>query len=144
MGFLRVQFLPTISLTMKKITEQTARAFKSWQNCSISNSKVLKDWKFMRYYLFWNEIARLDLTCWQLCIRDCGRQSQTTKERLNWLLETFGLGYIFQKDWTWYFKNKNGVDSKSLTFISICKISILNWWFMLPVRNWGFDLNFTF
>jgi hypothetical protein len=43
----------------------------------------------------------------QLTINDCGRQTQTTKERLNWILSEFGLWSIIQKHWVWYLIHKD-------------------------------------
>jgi hypothetical protein len=42
----------------------------------------------------------------ELTIRDCGRQTQTTKDRLNWVLSEFWLWSIIQRHWIWYLETR--------------------------------------
>jgi len=54
-------------------------------------------------YLHGNHIASLDTATNALTIKDGGWQSNTTKSRLNALLEEFAPDRrIFQKDWQWF------------------------------------------
>ncbi len=54
-------------------------------------------------YLHGNHIASLDTATNALTIKDGGWQSNTTKSRLNALLDEFVPSMrIFQNDWTWY------------------------------------------
>lgn len=85
---------------MRKITKESVRAFKNWERFSLSNT-VVKVFEWVRQmFLHWNEIARLSWN--QLMITSAGWESNTTKERLNWILEEFGLGKIRQVNWDWF------------------------------------------
>ena len=54
-------------------------------------------------YLHGNHIASVDTATNALTIKDGGWQSNTTKSRLNALLDEFVPSMrIFQNDWTWY------------------------------------------
>ena len=54
-------------------------------------------------YLHGNHIASVDTATNVLTIKDGGWQSNTTKSRLNALLEEFAPDRrIFQKDWQWF------------------------------------------
>ena len=54
-------------------------------------------------YLHGNHIASVDTATNALTIKDGGWQSNTTKSRLNALLEEFAPDRrIFQKDWQWF------------------------------------------
>ena len=57
-------------------------------------------------YLHGNHIASVDTATNALTIKDGGWQSNTTKSRLNALLDEFvpSMG-IFQKDWVWYLRD---------------------------------------
>ena len=58
-------------------------------------------------YLHGNHIASVDTATNALTIKDGGWQSNTTKSRLNALLDEFvpSMG-IFQKDWVWYVSDR--------------------------------------
>ena len=58
-------------------------------------------------YLHGNHIASVDTATNALTIKDGGWQSNTTKSRLNALLDEFvpSMG-IFQKDWVWYLSDR--------------------------------------
>ena len=68
-------------------------------------------------YLHGNHIASLDTATNALTIKDGGWQSNTTKSRLNALLDEFvpSMG-IFQKDWVWYLRDS--LDNSVVPFIS--------------------------
>jgi hypothetical protein len=83
---------------MRKITFEASKAFYNFEKYNKSNTKVLiKNW-VSKLYLFWNLIAEWN---WKgLAISNCGRQSNTTKDRLNWLLDY--KMRVYQKNYTWY------------------------------------------
>ena len=58
-------------------------------------------------YLHGTHIASVDTATNALTIKDGGWQSNTTKSRLNALLDEFvpSMG-IFQKDWVWYVSDR--------------------------------------
>ena len=68
-------------------------------------------------YLHGNHIASVDTATNALTIKDGGWQSNTTKSRLNALLDEFvpSMG-IFQKDWCWYLRDN--LDNSVVPFIS--------------------------
>ena len=68
-------------------------------------------------YLHGNHIASLDTATHALTLKDGGWQSNTTKSRLNALLDEFvpSMG-IFQKDWVWYLSDR--LDGSVVPFIS--------------------------
>ena len=87
---------------MKKISIDSARAFLNnkpfnRQNMSVSDGVM---------ELYGNKIAWIRLGV--LTLSDCGWQTVTTKDRLNAILSGLGLGYIFQKDYIWYYSAGNG------------------------------------
>ena len=68
-------------------------------------------------YLHGNHIASVDTATNALTIKDGGWQSNTTKSRLNALLEEFVPSMrIFQNDWTWYISDR--LDGSKKLFIS--------------------------
>ena len=83
---------------MRKITIEAVRAFYNFEKYNKSNTQVLiNDW-ISKMYLHWNLIAEWNWN-W-LAISDWGWQSNTTKERLNWLLKDWMK--VYQKNYTWY------------------------------------------
>ena len=100
---------------MKKITEETSRAFYTQKlpGFSLGNSKVKtsinQSETYTEYRLFWNLIAEIrDYHVYRykrLRLNNCNYYTQTTKERLNWILWQFGLWQIIQRKWTWYYVN---------------------------------------
>ena len=100
---------------MKKVTEKTVRAFRAFKNCRLSNTEVGVWYGCCNYSLHDNLIAGLvKKNDWTLilCLSDAGWRTNTTKERLNWILREFDLGYIHQKNREWFFTNKDGVTTK--------------------------------
>ena len=105
---------------MRKIETQMNMAIKSQKNWSSGNTQVITDGGMSRVFLHGNHIANVfdDVvngnvkTVVQLF--DGGWQSNTTKSRLNALLNEFATGFsVFQKNWEWFvsdFKGKNVVD----------------------------------
>jgi hypothetical protein len=90
--FEKILFYTFFLLTMRKITQKTANAFANYQTCKIGNSYV--DYGInghMYYYLHDNLIGDFDQKNKKLTIMDAGRESNTTKERLNGILDAFGI-----------------------------------------------------
>lgn len=87
---------------MRQITIESVEAFVndfqlSKQNMTINIGTPL-DTQVMK--LHGNEIARIEGNL--LTITDAGWQTNTTKERLNGILDYYGLWFIKQEAWTWY------------------------------------------
>lgn len=98
---------------MSKITDESTRAFKQARRFKKSNSEIKIEPSWNVYYrLFGNLIALYSPRAKELTISDCGRQSKTTKERLNWILSEFGLWGIIQRNWNWYLVDKNWNETK--------------------------------
>jgi hypothetical protein len=94
---------------VKKITEDSVKAFFKGSKLTKGNMSINTDMYFetdrvMR--LHGNAIAWIKGS--YLTISDCGWQTVTTKERLNGILTHLNLGYIFQKDFVWYYSAGNG------------------------------------
>lgn len=85
----------------RKITQQATMAFLSGGNFKSSNTEVVTEDGYTYMYLFGNNIAIKSDTD-GLAIRNCGYQTNTTKERLNALP---GVS-IQQKAGVWYLNGK--------------------------------------
>ena len=107
---------------MRQITELMSSAFRHWRNKSMSNTIVKYDdkWRTTSMYLHWNLIAVL-YDDWTLELDTCGWMSNTTKERMNGILEEFGLWRIRQVKGDWFLVKKNGevVDFDKKMILSI-------------------------
>ena len=87
---------------MRKITEETVKAFKWKKAKKLWNTEVcwwLSTWD---YYLHNNLIAMYNPFRKWLWISDAGWKTNTTKERLNWILQAFRIWHIFQHKGKWY------------------------------------------
>ena len=91
---------------MKKITREAVLAFLNNYEYRNSNTEVTIGMD-RELKLFGNTIARYNRG--DIELTDAGWQSNTTKERLNGLLELLNLSEckVYQKNYTWYF-DKNG------------------------------------
>lgn len=115
-----------------KITEDSATAFRNQRRFKRSNTTVRNDFDWTTVmYLFGNLIARYTPRENRLWVDACWRNTVTTKERLNWILEKFNAWKIYQRNYEWYYMDKNG---------NVFTMSIHNW--MLIDLN-DYD-NFTF
>lgn len=98
---------------MKKITQESVENFSMNVNFHKSNTKILTDGIITSMYLFDNKIAyRIGK---KLIIDNCGWKSNTTKERLNGLLEKYKLPKIQQRKGKWYIENKEFEDNIEFT-----------------------------
>ena len=88
---------------MRKIERQMNQAMRYFRPFSSSNTTVVQNDRDMDVFLHGNHIASLCKISMDLRIFDGGWQSNTTKSRLNALLEEFADSYkVIQKDFTWY------------------------------------------
>ena len=79
------------------------QAMRYFRPFSSSNTTVVQNDRDMDVFLHGNHIATLCKISLDLRIFDGGWQSNTTKSRLNALLDEFGGGdRVIQKDFTWY------------------------------------------
>ncbi len=93
---------------MRKITEESVYAFKRGYHYKKSNTEVTPG----AFYLHGNKIAKK--RDGDVLVSDGGWQSNTTKERLNGILSSYGLAVI-QRDWNWYIV-KEGFSDKRWSF----------------------------
>ena len=79
------------------------KAMRHFLPFSSGNTTVVQHRNEMDVFLHGNHIATLCKISMDLRIFDGGWQSNTTKSRLNALLDEFGGGdRVIQKDFTWY------------------------------------------
>ena len=82
--------------TMRQITKEAVKSFFNNTNYSKSNTFVNNN----KFYLHNNLIAEIKDN--KLILSNCGWFSNTTKERLNGILEYIGKPLIYQKNFIWY------------------------------------------
>ena len=93
------------------------QAMRYFRPFSSSNTTVVQNDRDMDVFLHGNHIATLCKISMDLRIFDGGWRSNTTKSRLNALLEEFGGGdRVIQKDFTWYLVSN--LDNSRRTFFS--------------------------
>ena len=92
---------------MRKIERDMNRAIRTGRNFSSSNTTVKHGWdNEADVYLHGNHIATVKSN--GIIIKDGGWQSNTTKSRLNALLDEFSYGMrVFQKNYEWFVSYKN-------------------------------------
>ena len=81
---------------MRKITKESVKAFFNNTNYSKSNTFIVNN----KFYLHNNLIAEIKDN--KLILSNCGWFSNTTKERLNGILNYIGNSGIYQKNFIWY------------------------------------------
>ena len=111
---------------MRKITQNAVDAFIAGRTFNGSNTTVstahLIDGFNVSMYLHGNLIA--ERTGSSMRIRDAGWQSNTTKERLNGLLDTLALPRIYQKDFAWYIGDgETWTGERELVWLDACRIA---------------------
>jgi len=113
---------------MRKIESQMVAAINANKNWCSGNTMVkTDDANISRVFLHGNHIATIDDD--SMMIMDGGRQTNTTKSRLNALCAAFCITgeCVFQKDFVWYVKKfvgcingkhvyKNDVFTQGYTF----------------------------
>ncbi len=93
---------------MRKIESQMNAAINAGKNWSSGNTTVTTCGDVSTVHLHGNKIA--EVTDNWMRIFDGGWQSNTTKSRLNALINEFCNGMtdgVFQKDFTWYIMDNN-------------------------------------
>jgi len=87
---------------MRKIESQMNTAITEHKDLKFGNTQVVTYTNCSDVYLHGNLIARIGETWIELF--DGGYQSNTTKSRLNALLQAFGMPgeYVFQKNFQWF------------------------------------------
>ena len=98
---------------MRKIESQMNRAIRGQRNWTSGNTTVFTTDNGLEstVYLHGNHIATFDHVHQNLYIFDGGWQSNTTKSRLNALIEEFSFkgSNVFQKNFNWYVRAFNTV-----------------------------------
>ena len=93
------------------------QAMRYFRPFSSSNTTVVQNDRDMDVFLHGNHIASLCKISMDLRIFDGGWQSNTTKSRLNALLEEFGGGdKVVQKNWAWFLVSN--LDNSKRAFFS--------------------------
>ena len=93
------------------------KAMRHFLPFSSGNTTVVQNDRDMDVFLHGNHIASLCKISMDLRLFDGGWQSNTTKSRLNALLDEFGGGdRVIQKDFTWYLVSN--LDNSKRTFFS--------------------------
>jgi len=88
---------------MRKIEAKMNKAMRYFLPFSSGNTTVVQNDRDMDVFLHGNHIASLCKISMDLRLFDGGWQSNTTKSRLNALLDEFGGGdRVIQKDFAWY------------------------------------------
>ena len=95
---------------MRKIESQMNDAIQSGRNWSSGNTQVVTNDGLSTVYLHGNKIALVDDT--SLTVFDGGWRSNTTKSRLNALINEFCNGVtdgVFQKNYQWFIMDNKEV-----------------------------------
>lgn len=95
---------------MRKIEQQMNNAIKGNKNWSSGNTQVVTEDEVSTVYLHGNKIAMVDDT--SLTVFDGGWRSNTTKSRLNALINEFCNAVsdgVFQSQFEWFISDNNEV-----------------------------------
>jgi len=95
---------------MRKLEKQMNFALSNKGNWKGSNTEVEfnSNTNCSSVYLHGHQIATLDHSNQALKLSSCGYQTNTTKSRLNAILEEVNYGCrVFQKQFDWYLQNVN-------------------------------------
>ena len=95
---------------MRLIEKQMNFALSNRANWSKSNTSVVynSNTNCSSVYLHGHQIATLDHNTQALKLSSCGYTTNTTKSRLNAILDEIDYGCkVFQKNWNWYFSSNN-------------------------------------
>ena len=103
---------------MRKIERQMNAAITKSVDWKSDNTEVVNIGGVSFVYLHGNKIAEVGDTFIRLY--DGGYQSNTTKSRLNAILQEHGLGgeSVFQKQFDWFLRSKFGTEFISIPFFS--------------------------
>lgn len=91
---------------MRKITKEAVEAFTNWGDYVKDNTEVMTYGNGVaKFWLHWNIIAEYNRKWGELYITTAGRNTTTTKERLNWILEAFNLWKLQTIKWQLFLIN---------------------------------------
>lgn len=96
---------------MRQITAQTCQSVEMKKNFTKANMIVYFEpqQNLSLVYLHGNLISSYDHNTKNLYIRSAGWKTVTTKDRLNGLIDYFGINAkIYQKDFIWYISTNKG------------------------------------
>lgn len=103
---------------MRKVTKEAATALLKQKNYRNSNTEVHSNGQVMA--LHGNTIAMYDALEGTLTVRDAGWQTVTTKERINGVLEVFGINTkIVQSNHQWYILSEQGYRTPWHGFVTL-------------------------
>ena len=94
---------------MRQITRESVKAFLNGEKFNKSNMNVTVEPNVTILKYQGNAIAyKYNDPNKTISITNCGWESNTTKERLNGIIDLSGLniGKIYQKNWQWYLNGK--------------------------------------
>ena len=93
---------------MRQIEEKMNQALRNFQNWSSGNTTVTSTREEMKVFLHGNHIATLNKATMTINLFDGGWQSNTTKSRLNAILNEFRYCdfSVFQKNFTWFLNDR--------------------------------------
>ena len=97
---------------MRKIETQMNQALRNFRNWSSGNTTVTSTKEEMLVHLHGNHIATVNKATMTINLFDGGWQSNTTKSRLNAIINEFCNAYtdgVFQKNWEWFINTADGV-----------------------------------
>jgi hypothetical protein len=87
---------------MRKIESNMLRAINTRTERRLSNTSVEKTERTMVIKLHGNQIAEILWDEGKIRVSNCGWKTNTTKSRLNTLLQRYTNYYLFQKDYEWF------------------------------------------
>jgi len=90
---------------MRKVTNDSVNAFMNDKAFKQGNTKVEVEDGETSLYLFGNKIARKNGNVVE--INNCNYETNTTKERLNGVIDEVGGDRIYQSGFCWYWKEGN-------------------------------------
>ena len=101
---------------MRKIETQMNEAITDRTDWGKDNTRVETIDGVSKVYLHGHLIAEIDDNA--IILRDGGRQSNTTKSRLNAILAEHGYSgeSVFQQNWTWFVRLWTGTDFTTTEF----------------------------
>ena len=95
---------------MRKIERQMNFAISNKADWASSNTSVSynNSTNCSSIYLHGHQIATVDHNLKAVKLSSCGYTTNTTKSRLNAILDEIDYGCkVFQKNWNWYFRSNN-------------------------------------
>ena len=109
---------------MRAITRDAVNAFKLGYTFNRDNTTVHTTHKGELLYLFGNMIAHKEGN--ELFITTCGYKTNTTKERLNGLLEVYNLPKIRSVKGVWFIGNEEWTEQRKIFKLQLKKLKIHN------------------